>query len=346
MRGYSYLDLAPRENDAAPWLTSWKGPHHGGSKYKGSLREAVELLLEEGVGSHNFNISHVFQNDRGARVNISHFQELVEALVNIGLSVGCLTGGNKPISRGLKTVYMEHQSFFKHNATVPEAVKFLSIGKKLRSGQMIQDFMFTVLSSFELAFPKSRSNDIGPGAGYRGQSRDYRGIDRELWEYLKRQHNEYLHRKRERERRLREYIADMGNCSENSIFLSVRPSALTDLLSSAGACVKARPQAWEKQIPGKRDQVVVEVKTIGNGNNSHRVRRDPNREHERHHDRGQFEHVLAQHMNQFIQEERQRRYDDILPWEVHLHGEYRHAERRFRRERYGLESRDELDEDS
>lgn len=309
------------------------------------LREAVELLLMGSAGPHNFNIGHLFQNDnrRRVRFTISKFQDLVEVLIDIGISVGCLTGGSRPILRGLKSAYLDHQSFFKNIATVSEAVRFLSIGHKLKLGQMIQDFMFTVLSGFEVAFPKSRTID-GAAPGQSGR-KDHQNICRELWEYLKRQHSEYQRRKREREKQLRRYLGDMRNSPDNSIFLSVRPSALIDLASLASASVKSRTQAWEMQNPGQRDHVVVEVKTIGNGN-SHRARRDPNRERERHHDRGQFEHALVQHMNQFTQEERQRRYDNILPWEVHLHGEFWHSERRFRGERHGPDSRDELGEDN
>ncbi|PWW73979.1 hypothetical protein C7212DRAFT_329686 [Tuber magnatum] len=345
VRGYFYLDLAPRENDAAPWLTGWRGSYHSRSKCNASLREAVELLLEDRMGSHNFNIGHLFQNDNGRRVHvpISKFQDLIEALVTIAISFGCLTGGSRPILRGLKSAYTGHRSFLKYNATIPEAVRFLSIGHMLKSSQMIHDFMFTVLSGFEAAFPKSRTND-GAGAGHGTHHRDCRGISRELWEYLKRQHNEYQHRKRERERRLRDYIADMGNISDNSILLSVRPSAVVDLVSSASTSVKSRPQSWETQNHGKRGQVIVEVKTLGN--DSHRTQRDPNREHERHYDRVQFERALAQHMNQFAQEEMQRRYDGFLPWEVHVRGECRRPERHFRGERYGLNAHDELDRDA
>lgn len=337
VRGYFSLDLVLRENDVPPWLTSWKGSYHNRSKRNASLRDAVGSLLED---SHNFNIDHLFQSDnrRGVHVTVSNFQDLIEVLVDIGISVGCLTGGSRPISHGIKSKYREHQRFFKHNATIPEAVRFLSIGHRLRSVQMIQDFMFTVLSGFDIAFPKSRTND---SAG-----RECWDLNRELWKYLKGQHKEYQQRKRERERRLRHYLGDMRNSPDNSIFLSVRPSALIDLASLASTSVKSRPQSWEIQNPGQRDHVFVEIKTIGNGNNPHRARRDLNREHQRHHDRGQFEHALVQQMNQFAQEERQRRYDNILPWEVHYAGERWHLERSFRGEGRGPDPRDELGEDN
>ncbi|PUU72387.1 hypothetical protein B9Z19DRAFT_894218, partial [Tuber borchii] len=320
IRGRFYLDLARRENDIPLWITSWKGSYNDRSKCSELLREAVELLLDGSTGLHNFNISHIFQNDnrRRVRYTISRFQDLVDILIDIGISVGCLTGGSRPISRGLKSTYLEHQRFFKNIATLSEAVRFLSIGHRLKSGQVIQDFMFTVLSGFEIAFPKFRAIDGAP-PGQSGQRNGHENIGQELWEYLKRQHREYQRRKREREKQLRRYLGDMRNSPDNSIFLSVRPSALIDLASLASASVKSRTQAWEMQNPGQRDHVVVEVKTIGNGN-SHRARRDPNRERERHHDREQFEHALVQNMNQFAQEERHRRYDNILPWEVHLRG--------------------------
>ncbi|CUS12735.1 unnamed protein product [Tuber aestivum] len=340
VRGYYYLDLAPRESDAAPWLTVWRGTCRDRSKRNASLREAVELLLEDRMGSHAINIGQLYRNDNRGQLHlpIRKFQDLIEALVNIAISFGCLTGGSRPILSGIRSAYMEHRSFFKHNATVPEAVRFLSIGHMLKSVRMIQDFMFTVLSGFEAAFPKSRSSD-----GAANQHRDGRDIDRALWDYLKRQYNEYQHRKQERERQLRDYLADMGNIPDNSIFISVRPSALVDLVSSASTSAKSRPQSWEIQNPGKRGQVIVEVKTVGN--NPHRAQRDLNREHERHHNRAQFEHALAQHMNQFAEEERQRRYDGFLPWEIHLHGECRRPERLFRGERFGPDARDELRRD-
>ncbi|CAZ80003.1 unnamed protein product [Tuber melanosporum] len=327
MRGYSYLDLAPRENDEVLWLKGWKGSYNNGSKHNASLREAVELLLEDGVGSYNLKLGHLFQSDsrRGVPFPIRKFQDLIEALVNIGISVGCLRSGIRPISNFLEAAYMDRRSFFRHNATIPEAVRFLTIGHRLRSRQMIQDFMFIVLSGFEVAFPKSRVDD---GADPRlGIQRSCPGMDRDLWEYLKNQHSEYQHRKRKRERQLRDYFATMGKSSDNSIFLSVRPSALIDLVSSASTSVKSRTQPWEMQSLRKRDQVVVEVKTVGNNNDPRRAQRDPNREHERRHERGQFEHILARYMDRFAQEERQRRYDNILPWEVHLHGGGRRLER-------------------
>ncbi|KAG0636292.1 hypothetical protein HOY80DRAFT_1011352 [Tuber brumale] len=327
MRGYFCLDLAPRENDSALWLTGWKGFYHDGPKYSASLREAVELLLEDGAGLHNFKLGHLFQSDsrRGVPFSIRKFQDLIEALVNIGISVGCLWGGTRPISQFLISAYADHRSFFRHNATMPEAVRFLSIGHRLKSGQMIQDFMFTVLSGFEIAFPKSRVND-GPDPRLGIPHRDCQGIDRHLWDYLRKQHDEYQRRKHERERQLRDYFATMGKSPGNSIFLSVRPSALIDLVSSASTSVKSRSQSWEIQNLRKRDQVVVEVKAVGSSNNPHRAQRDPNREHERRHDRWQFENILARHMDQFAQEERQRRYDNILPWGVHLHGGCRRLE--------------------
>ena len=65
-----------------------------------------------------------------------------------------------------------HQSFPKRNATIPEAVRFLPIGHKLKSMQMLQDLLFTVLSGLDTAFAKSQTYD-GAGPGHDAQLRDY-----------------------------------------------------------------------------------------------------------------------------------------------------------------------------
>ncbi|KAK6349427.1 hypothetical protein TWF696_005711 [Orbilia brochopaga] len=137
------------------------------------------------------------EDELGSR-DISAFLTLLESFVEVSTVLDCLDNGNTPTRLDIEHSYLKYRKYIKHNLdNVEEALRFLRVGDVLGDTQMVQDFTFPVLSSFDTLFKKYRNNSHNITFAQYGER--HWNISRRLCEYLELEHNEFQKRKKGRE---------------------------------------------------------------------------------------------------------------------------------------------------
>ncbi|KAJ6265048.1 hypothetical protein Dda_1203 [Drechslerella dactyloides] len=137
------------------------------------------------------------EDELGTR-DISAFLTLLESFVEVSTVLDCLDNGNAPTRLDIEHSYLKYRKHIKHNLdNVEEALRFLRVGDVLGDTQMVQDFTFPVLSSFETLFKKYRNNSHNITFAQYGER--HWNLSRRLCDYLELEHNEFQKRKKARE---------------------------------------------------------------------------------------------------------------------------------------------------
>ncbi|EPS35186.1 hypothetical protein H072_11470 [Dactylellina haptotyla CBS 200.50] len=189
--------------------------------------------------------------DLGIR-DISAYLTLLESFVEVSLVLECLDNGQNPTREHIENSYSTYRKHIKHTLdNVEESLRFLHVGDLLAHTQMMQDFTFPVLSSFDTLFKRYSSNSHNVTFAQYGE-RQW-GLSRRLCDYLELEHNEFQKRKKAREAAIlndipRPLLPGIGlegdglgvyedQMVENSMFITLSPQILQKIIESSPVTV-------------------------------------------------------------------------------------------------------------
>ncbi|RPA75708.1 hypothetical protein BJ508DRAFT_331819 [Ascobolus immersus RN42] len=183
INGILTLDLSPQADGDVLWAHA---PNGSGSKGRRRYLKVAELggrellrivceslLVEDpeknndicatalrnvylGTGYSNdlpISRSHRREESPTHHRNVNGFLDLFEAFVTTGRALSCISTGRHPIKKDLESAYEQHRHHLKSHSDTEQAFRFLKIADQIRSRTMFHDFVFPVLSKFEVLFP-------------------------------------------------------------------------------------------------------------------------------------------------------------------------------------------------
>ncbi|KAK6535023.1 hypothetical protein TWF281_006321 [Arthrobotrys megalospora] len=222
--------------------------------------------------------------DLGLR-DISAYLTLLESFVEVSLVLECLDNGQNPTREHIENSYLNYRKHIKHNLdNVEESLRFLRLGDLLAHTQMMQDFTFPVLSSYDTLFKRYNSNSHNITFAQYGE-RQW-NLSRRLCDYLELEHNEFQKRKKAREAAilsetprplmggLEENLPmapsyDESQPLENSVFLTLSPQILQKIIESSPVTVDPAQSTYQIISPDHTTPQLQITSTGGTGHKDH-----------------------------------------------------------------------------
>ncbi|KAF3937378.1 hypothetical protein ABW19_dt0205671 [Dactylella cylindrospora] len=162
-----------------------------------ALSEAFTGYQHRHDFNHRDGRPQIGEEDLGER-DITAFLSLLESFVEVSTALDCLDNGNSPTRLDIEHSYLKYRKHIKHNLDdIEESLRFLRIGDVLSDTQMVQDFTFSVLTSFDTLFRKYHTNAHNITFAQYGE-RQW-NLSRRLCDFLELEHKEFLKRKKARE---------------------------------------------------------------------------------------------------------------------------------------------------
>ncbi|KAK6542913.1 hypothetical protein TWF694_006851 [Orbilia ellipsospora] len=230
-----------------------------------------------------------YSDDELGTRDISAYLTLLESFVEVSLALDCLDNGQNPTREHLENSYSSYRKHIKHNLdNVEESLRFLRIGDLLAHSQMMQDFTFPVLSSFDTVFRKYHTNSHNITFAQYGE-RQW-NLSRRLCDFLEVEHNEFQKRKRTCEAAIlaevpRPLLPGIGlegdglgiyedQMVDSSMFITLSPQILQKIIESSPVTVDpTQPGHLHNQILSP-DHILSQVQITGgkeNHNHDHVV---------------------------------------------------------------------------
>ncbi|KAK6362336.1 hypothetical protein TWF730_006031 [Orbilia blumenaviensis] len=218
--------------------------------------------------------------DLGLR-DISAYLILLESFVEVSLVLECLDNGQNPTREHIENSYLKYRKHIKHNlSNIEESLRFLRLGDLLAHTQMMQDFTFPVLSSYDTLFKRYNSNSHNITFAQYGE-RQW-NLSRRLCDYLELEHNEFQKRKRAREAAILaetprpplggleetlpipSYDDTGAQPFESSVFLTLSPQVLQKIIESSPVTVDPTQSTHQIVTP---DHQNPQLQITGTSNN-------------------------------------------------------------------------------
>ncbi|KAK6350418.1 hypothetical protein TWF718_003610 [Orbilia javanica] len=211
--------------------------------------------------------------------DISAYLKLLESFVEVSLVLECLDNGQNPTREHIENSYLKYRKYIKHNlSNVEESLRFLRLGDLLGHTQMMQDFTFSVLSSYDTLFKRYNSNSHNMTFAQYGE-REW-NLSRRLCDYLELEHNEFRERKKSREAAIlaetpRSHIGDFEDALqmapydeyqplENSLFLTLSPQILQKIIESSPVTVDPSQSTYQITPPKHSTGPQLQITSTGN----------------------------------------------------------------------------------
>ncbi|KAK6506638.1 hypothetical protein TWF481_005094 [Arthrobotrys musiformis] len=223
--------------------------------------------------------------DLGLR-DISAYLTLLESFVEVSLVLECLDNGQNPTREHIENAYLKYRKHIKHNiSNIEESLRFLRLGDLLAHTQMMQDFTFPVLSSYDTLFKRYNSNSHNITFAQYGE-RQW-NLSRRLCDYLELEHNEFQKRKKAREAAIlaetpRSHMGggleenlpmvpyEDSQSLENSVFLTLSPQVLQKIIESSPVTVDPAQSAYQITSPEHPTAPQLQItSTSGNNHKDH-----------------------------------------------------------------------------
>ncbi|KAK6521875.1 hypothetical protein TWF506_002078 [Arthrobotrys conoides] len=212
--------------------------------------------------------------------DISAYLTLLESFVEVSLVLECLDNGQNPTREHIENSYLKYRKHIKHNlSNIEESLRFLRLGDLLAHTQMMQDFTFPVLSSYDTLFKRYNSNSHNITFAQYGER--HWNLSRRLCDYLELEHNEFQKRKKAREAAIlaetpRPHIGgleetlpmatyDESQPLENSVFLTLSPQILQKIIESSPVTVDPAQSTY--QIISQDYSAGPQLQITSSGNN-------------------------------------------------------------------------------
>ncbi|KAF3078059.1 hypothetical protein TWF569_005755 [Orbilia oligospora] len=221
---------------------------------------------------------YITDEDLGLR-DISAYLTLLESFVEVSITLECLDNGQNPTREHIENSYLKYRKHIKHNlSNIEESLRFLRLGDLLAHTQMMQDFTFPVLSSYDTLFKRYNTNSHNITFAQYGE-RQW-NLSRRLCDYLELEHNEFQKRKKAREVAIlaetpRPHIGleetlpmatyDESQPLENSVFITLSPQILQKIIESSPVTVDPTQSTY--QIISQENLAGPQLQITSSGNN-------------------------------------------------------------------------------